>query len=160
MCRCEGCRLRMQGDKQSQCYNPEVSGDWTKSDVSHKKTFTLDDSMEKKKAAKERRKTSSEAKAAALLSKHSALRLHPEKAANPIAAQEAAAAVLFEFGTSHSTSTQASLPKTAEQEKDRAFVELYNRLGAKEIVSEFQMGYEVDDENEENDDDDEGEDLL
>jgi len=134
----------MRGETPSQCYNPEISGEWKKSDVSHKKTFSLDDSTMKKKIAKEKRKTSSESKAAALLSRYSELRLRPQEAGNPTAAQAAIAAVAFDLRETDSPPTQASSSSgilREELERNRVFVALYNRMDSKES-EEFKLMYE------------------
>jgi hypothetical protein len=151
----------MRGEHVSQCYNPEVSGKWIKSDVSHKKTFSLDDSTMKKKIAKEKRKKSAETKAAALLSQCSELRLHPEEAGNPTAAEAAIAAIAFELeetafelGESQSTPTQASSSsgnQGEETEKNRAFVTLYNRMDSKES-EEFKWMYDLHESSESDED--------
>jgi hypothetical protein len=143
----------MQGN-ESQCFNSEVSGIWTLSDVSHKKTFTLNASVDKKKAAKGKRKANSEAKAAALLLQCAALRANPGNAANPAAARQAAAAVLFDFGAAEVESSAS--PTVA----DRAFATIYSQLDSNQNTSEFQLNYENnedDDKDEEEEEEEEGE---
>ena len=133
----------MRGETPSQCYNPEISGEWKKV-MFHTKKLFLSTTQQLKKIAKEKRKTSSESKAAALLSRYSELRLRPQEAGNPTAAQAAIAAVAFDLGATDSPPTQASSYSgilREECERNRVFVALYNRMDSKES-EEFKLMYE------------------
>ena len=95
------------------------------------------------------------------MSQCSELRLHPEEAGNPTAAEAAIAAIAFELeetafelGESQSTPTQASSSsgnQGEETEKNRAFVTLYNRMDSKES-EEFKLMYDLHESSESDED--------
>ena len=147
----------MNGERSSQCYNEEISGEWTRSDVSHKKTFNLDESNDRKRKAKETRKRKTGEKAAALLSQSAALRADPRAAGNPEAHAEAIAAIQFDYGDRDDEPlSSAAQVRTADARLDRDFAAIYMRLDSTRNDGEFRLHYD-DEENYDSEDDEENE---
>ena len=148
-CRCEGCRYRIRGIPGNVCYNSDISGEYRSHNVAHIKTWTLEESTEKKKSDKEARKEKSAQKAKVLLSQGVVHRENHLKAPNPTAARQAAIAVSMLSSsaspvesTATTQSSSSSLSTSQANENDEAFTVLYHQFDIASINSEFNYAYE------------------
>jgi hypothetical protein len=150
-CRCEGCRNRIRGIPGFVCYNPLISGEYREHNVAHIKTWTLEESTEKKKNDKETRKEKAAQKAKALLSQGVAHREDHLNAPNPTAARQASIALSVfpssgspkePIATSQSSSSSSSKDSLNTTENDEAFTVLYHQFDIASINSEFNFTYE------------------